>query len=373
MVSFRGRRRPRPLPLTVGLVLGVALSWQASARADKNDLKLANLCFTGADPSNPAAGTINSCLLSPNDPDPMHKLLYGNTQSRYRSLMSELGVVVAPRLITPADTLGYAGFQFSGELGFTTIGNNRKVSGDTSNIAYWDGIAGVDATTRQAMRPSSSLTTVGGFVRKGLWFPLPAVELGAGAVDVLGSHMYAIQGYAKIALQEGFHDWVLPSFAVRGSVSQLLGTDQVNMTVWGVDVLASKAFGIGGTAKIEPFAGWNILFIDARSGVIDTTPNCDAYAQHLVAAGAGQTPGGCLAANDGTWNDLNNNFTFASESIITRYRWYFGFKLKLSVVFIAAEADIIQAGTSTSNDSGVDAQDSSGTQETFSLSAGLDF
>ena len=40
--------------------------------------------------------------------------------------------------------------------------------------------------------------------------------------------MYAIQGYAKFALQEGFHDWVLPSFAVRGSASQLLGTGQVD-------------------------------------------------------------------------------------------------------------------------------------------------
>jgi hypothetical protein len=287
--------------------------------------------------------------------------------------MSELGVVAAPRLMTPADTLGYAGFQFSGELGITTINNNRKVSGDNSSgIAYWDGIDGVNPLARQAVRPSSSLTTVGGFVRKGLWFPLPAVELGAGAVDILGSHMYAIQGYAKIALQEGFHDWVLPSFAVRGSVSQLLGSSQVNMTVWGVDVLASKAFGIGGTARIEPFVGWNILFIDARSGVIDTTPNCDAYAQHLTAVGD-PPPGNCAAANNNSWNDLNNNFTFASESIITRYRWYGGFKLKLSVVFLAAEVDIVQAGSSTSNDSSIDAKDSSGTQESFSLSAGLDF
>ena len=44
------------------------------------------------------------------------------------------------------------------------------------------------------------------------------------------------------------------------------------MTVYGVDVLASKAFDIGGTARIEPFVGWSILFIDARSGVIDATP-----------------------------------------------------------------------------------------------------
>jgi hypothetical protein len=368
MVSFRGRRRPPPLPLALGLAVGLALSWQAVARAAKNDLNLANLCA-------PVAGNSNlfaSCL-DPSAPG------YADDQSRFRSMMSELGVVVAPRLMTPADTLGYAGFQFSGELGITTINNNRKVNGDTtSGIAYWDGIQGVNAGdgmnpgNRQATRPSSSLTTVGGFVRKGLWFPLPAVELGAGAVDILNSHMYAIQGYAKIALQEGFHDWVLPSFAVRGSVSQLLGTDQVNLTVWGVDVLASKAFGIGGTARIEPYLGWNILFIDARSGVIDTTPTCDAYAQSITPVGD-TPPGKCAAANNGTFNDLNNNFTFASESIITRYRYYGGFKLKLSVVFLAAELDVVQAGSSTSNGSGIDASDSSGTQESFSLSAGLDF
>ncbi len=345
MASFRGRRRPSPLLLVVGL----ALSWQAVARADKNDLNLLNLCAT-ADPSC-GADT--------------------NAQSRYRSMMSELGVVVAPRLMTPADTLGYAGFQFSADLGITTINNNRKVSNDSSGIAYWNGIEGVTASNPNAARPSSSLTTVGGFVRKGLWFPLPAFEFGAGAIDVLGSHMYAMQGYAKLALQEGFHDWVLPSFAVRGSVSQLLGTSQVNMTVWGVDVLISKAFGIGGTARVEPYFGWNVLFIDARSGVIDATPQCDAYAEHLAVASGGATPPGCGPANNGPWTDLGNNFTFASQDIITRYRWSVGAKLKLSVFFLTVEGDLVQGGTS--HDSNADIVDNSGTQASFSLSAGLDF
>jgi hypothetical protein len=345
MASFRGRRRPSPLLLVVGL----ALSWQAVARADTNDLDLLNLCVTQDAP----CGSDSSAL------------------SRYRSMVSELGVVVAPRLMTPADTLGYAGFQFSADLGITTINNNRKVAGDTSGIAYWNGIEGVQSTATNAARPSSSLTTVGGFVRKGLWFPLPAFEFGAGAVDVLGSHMYAMQGYAKIALQEGFHDWVLPSFAVRGSVSQLLGTSQVNMTVWGVDVLISKAFGIGGTARIEPYFGWNVLFIDARSGVIDATPQCDAYAQHLALVSGGANPPGCGPANNGPWSDLGNNFTFKSQDIITRYRWSVGAKLKLSVFFVTVEGDLIQSGTSS--DGSLDARDNSGSQESFNLSTGLDF
>jgi len=364
MVAFRGWRRPPPLLLVVGL----ALSWQAVARAGGNDLNLLNLCQQVAANGNPP---VNSCLIDPTTSNSILKKADADTQSRYRSLMSELGVVVAPRLLTPADTLGYAGFQFSAELGITTINNNRTVNGDTSNIPYWNGIESVNRMSPNATRPPSSLATVGGFVRKGLWFPIPAMEFGAGAVDVLGSNMYAIQGYAKIALQEGFHDWVLPSFAVRGSASQLLGTSQVNLTVFGVDVLASKAFSIGGTARIEPYVGWNALFIDARSGVIDATPSCDAYAQHAVTAGSNATPGMCVPANDGTWNDLANNFTFKSQDVITRYRYYGGFKLKLSVMFIAAEFDFIQAGAS--RDSVADIADSSGSQESFSLSAGLDF
>lgn len=340
------------------LLAGLALWWPAVARADKNDLELLNLCPRTASGDCAWVGTAatgqRTVTLDP------------NAASSYRSLMSELGVVAAPRLLTPADTLGYAGFQFSAELGITSINPNRQTGG----VSYWDGVAGVNPSSPQAWRPSSTMTTVGGFVRKGLWLPVPALEFGAGAVSILGSRMYAIQGYAKFALQEGFHDWVLPSFAVRGSASQLLGTSQVNMTIYGVDILASKAFSLGGTARIEPFVGWNALFIDARSGVIDATPTCDAYAQHAAAPGA-DAPGGCIAGNNGTWNDLGANFTFPAQDVIVRYRWFGGLKLKLSVLFLAAELDVIQHGSS--HDSHADATDDSGTQESFSLSAGADF
>ena len=257
-------------------VVGVsALLGQGVARAGKNDLQLGNLCAPGT--NTPAglhaagvrrgssATAAGGSPASPSTP---------TRQSSYRSLMSELGVAIAPRLMTPADTLGYAGFQFSAELGVTKISNDEA--------HFWDGTAAVTPANPMAARPDSYLTTVGGFVRKGLWLPLPAFEFGAGALSILGSRMYALQGYAKMALQEGFHGWWLPSFAVRGSASQLLGTSDVDMIVYGIDLLASKAFAIGGTARIEPYFGWSMLFIDARSGVIDATPTCDAYASHAT-------------------------------------------------------------------------------------------
>ncbi len=338
------------------MLAGLALGWPAAARADKNDLDLLNLCPPSASGQCSWVSRSGGATSVTLDPDAV---------SRYRSLMSELGVVMAPRLMTPADTLGYAGFQFSAELGFTTINPSRQIGGQS----YWNGVEGVNPSNPSATRPSGTLATVGGFVRKGMWLPVPALEFGAGAVSLLGSRMYAIQGYAKFALQEGFHDWVLPSFAVRGSASQLLGTSQVTMAIYGLDLVASKAFSLGGTARVEPYLGWNVLFIDARSGVIDATPTCDAYAQH--AGSTGPQVDGCNPADAGTWNDLGANFTFPSQSIITRYRWTFGAKLKLSVLFLTGEVDYTQQGTS--RDSSSDASDASGSQLSVSMSAGFDF
>jgi hypothetical protein len=351
-------RRCANLFAAVVLALAIALSSRA-ALAGNNDLHLLNLCRL-----NP---TTQECEWLQRDPTTgAAQRVNVNTaaQARFRSLMSELGVVLAPRLVTPADTLGFAGFQFSAELGLTQISAARD---------YWDGVTVVNPANRLAQRPNNYLTTIGGYARKGFWLPVPAFELGGGFVNVLGSSMFALQAYAKIALQEGFHGWALPSVAVRGSVSQLVGTDQVDMTVAGVDVVISKAFSVGGTARFEPFLGWNMLFIDARSGVIDATPKCDAYALQNPPAGA-MAPSGCPAMQAGkNWDDLNANFTFPRQDVITRQRFSGGFKLKLAVLFFAAAYEIIPAGRSHDETQPVGARDDSQKQQSFALSAGFDF
>jgi hypothetical protein len=348
MAFFRVRLLPHLLLPAISL-----LALDGAAIAGRNDLQLFNLCPQAVS-SCPWIQSSGGGVITQVKPD-------ADGQSKFRSLMSELGVVVAPRLQTPADTLGYAGFQFSAELGFTKI--NRDQS-------YWDGVQGVNAANPSASRPDQYLTTVGGFVRKGI---LPPFEIGGGAVSILGSSMYSLQGYAKLALFEGFHDWPLPSLAVRGAASQLLGTDQVELTVFGVDVLISKAFSLAGTARFEPFVGWNYLFIRARSGVIDATPSCDAYAQHLTPPSAQPPSMTCAASQNGTFGDLNANFAFPTQDLITRQRWFGGVKLKLTAVFVAGEVDIIPAGRSHDQMQPEGAGDASGTQQSFSLSAGFDF
>src|SRR5437762_3277415 len=83
---------------------------------------------------------------------------------------------------------------------------------------------------------------------------------------------------SELALHEGFHDWAIPSFAVRGAVSHLLGASQVDLTTISIDATLSKSFGIGGTVTLDPYAGAAVLLSFVRGQVIDTTPNTDAFA-----------------------------------------------------------------------------------------------
>ena len=330
------------------------------AWAGRNDLQLLNLCplTPSSLPSKTpecswvhrqADGSIASAVM----PD-------GQGREDFRSLMSELGVVLAPRIPMVADTAGFGGFQLSGELGVTGISNNRR---------YWNGVEAVSPTNANATRPDPMLTTVGAFVRKGFWLPVPTVELGFGVVHLLDSQLLAWQSYAKIGIHEGFHDWPIPSFAVRGAVSHLTGTDQITMTTTSLDLLISKRFGLLKTARLEPFAGWSMLSIFANSGTIDATPSCDATTAPL-----GSDPGTayCPSTPTGKSSDFNANFRFPGQNVIIRYRLFVGFKVKFAIAFFAAQYEAYLAG-STRDGSTFSARDQSGTQNALSLSTGLDF
>lgn len=318
-----GRRTPivgarRLISGLVPFVLSVGLFAARPARADRNDLRLINLCDTSQG---------NGCAWVTQTPTRTTVALDAGANTRFRSLMSELGTVVAPHLQTPADTLGLAGIQLSVDLNVTQISNGK---------AFWNGVEGVSPNNPNLTRPPAWLTTVGGFVRKGL----PAsFELGAGAVNVLQSGMWAVQGYLKFAVNEGFHDLPLPSLAARVGLSDLLGTDQVTLRVYSLDVAISKRFGIAGTWQLEPYLGWNALLIDAQSGVIDGT----------------------------------SDFRFPSQSLITRNRWFGGAKLKLWKLFLVGQFAWTTAGGS--RDAGTamgPADDQSASQKALSLSAGFD-
>jgi len=276
----------------------------------------------------------------------------------FRTLASELGVVLAPHMLTPADTLGFGGFQLTADYTTTTI---------DSGGSHWrarEAESDPGGTTGHA---PSSLTTYGFFARKGMWFPIPSFEVGIGATHVVDSQIWTAQLYAKLALVEGYHQLPIPSIAVRGAVSRMMAQREMDLTVTSFDITASKHFGIGGTWQLHPFAGWNLLMIIPRSEVIDPTPHIDPL-----------VPGQEM--------DSNNSFVFKDQDLILRNRFMAGVKVKFAAVQVTVEGTYALAGSSKDDRSGTnvectlpattascDAKDTSKSQRTLAVSVGVDF
>jgi hypothetical protein len=278
----------------------------------------------------------------------------------FRALSSQLGVVLAPHLLSPADTLGYGGFQLDVEASQTTIDSAQP---------YWRVLAGSPdpAGTGGVAHGDGFLRTIGVFAHKGLWLPVPSFELGIGAINLLDSQTWAGQLTAKLAIQEGYHDMPLPSIALRGAVSRMINQRELDLTVFSADAIVSKHVGIGGTWRLDPFAAYDLLLIVPRSEVIDATPNVDPL-------------------SPGSEMDSANNFAFKEQAAILRHRITAGVKLQYDVVQLTVEAQYALAGASTDNRNGVsvaclpnsmtadcNATDIASAQTTVSISAGLDF
>lgn len=308
------------------MLVAVAITAPGVARADSNDLDLARLATRTTD----ANGNVTAVT-----PD----------NTAFRSLASELGVVLAPQLLTPADTIGFGGFQLTVDATTTTI---------DASAPYWRALEGTrdpTGTIPGAFGPSS-MSTLGFFVRKGIWFPVPSFEIGAGAVHLTDSSAWTGQLYTKLAIVEGYHQLPLPSLAVRGGVSRLMTQRDLDLTVTSLDVSISKHVGVGGTWRFDPYAGYDLLAIIANSGVLDPVPNINSLAPGNQAAGA-------------------LDFVFKSQDTIYRNRLYGGVKLQYYVFQLSLEAQYAFAGTS--NDSVTSAKDTSKAQRTLAMSAGFDF
>jgi hypothetical protein len=312
------------------VVIALVVALAGVARADSNDLVLSRLGTHVTDPMTGATSVVGDSLA-------------------FRALASQLGTVLAPQLLTPADSLGFSGFQMTVDYASTTIDHGAD---------YWRAMTGT---------APSSLQTVGFFARKGLWFPIPSFEFGAGAVHLVDSHMWTGQLYAKVSLHEGYHDLPLPSFSVRGAVSRLMTQRELDLTAASLDLEVSKHVGIGGTWRLDPFAGWDLLMIVPRSEVIDGTPNIDPL-------------------QPGNESDSFNNFVFKDQDTIYRNRFFLGAKLQYYVFQLTLEAQFALAGTSIDDRSGTntacapmamsdncDAKDTAKAQTTLAMSAGFDF
>lgn len=330
------RSRPMRRELVVVSLLGAAAT---PAAADSNDLVLSRLATLRTDANGDAISAVGQNL-------------------ELRALASQLGVVLAPHLLTPADTLGFGGFQLTVDFASTTI---------DSSAAYWRVLQSSQdpAGTGNASHGPSTMQTIGLFARKGMWFPVPSMEFGAGAIHLVDSKIWTGQLYTKLALHEGYHGLPIPSLSVRGAVSRMMTQRELDLTTASLDIAVSKHLGIGGTWRLDPYAGWNLLMIIPRSEVVDATPNRDPLVDP---------------------DDIMNNFVFAEQDTIFRHRFFVGAKFQYNVVQLTVEAQFALAGRSVDDRVGTsdacmansttaacDATDTAAAQRTLSMSAGFDF
>ena len=174
--------------------------------------------------------------------------------ARFRDFVTQLGFVMAPRMASPAETLGHAGFHMSAMWSGSFV---------SSNEPYW-------MVTESGMRRGSApdvVQTLQLDIRKGL--PL-SFEVGANFMWLAESEMFAPGLELRWAFQEGFR--YSPDFSVRAAVNHLVGNRDLSLTTIAADLMISKNFGLGGLINFTPYAGWSLVFINATTRVIDPTP-----------------------------------------------------------------------------------------------------
>ncbi len=209
----------------VHITLAACLGLGSTAQANKLDLALAR--FVTCDQN-------GSCT-----PD-----LVG-----YERFLAEYAFGVAPKVLAPAETLGYSGF-YLGLEGTLTPRNGP------SDI--WK-----KGTVPEGEHPDVMFNPAV-HVRKGLpW----SFEMG-GTINYLAqSELVGLGGEIKWSLFEGYREsWrgALPDIAARGSVVRILGESDVDMTLVSVDGSMSYAFGIGGMITLTPYVGFQYIWTIVR-------------------------------------------------------------------------------------------------------------
>jgi hypothetical protein len=285
-----------------GLLVAIflALTWATAAVANPMDITLSRFVTN----TNCGEGTATS----PYCGDVL------DTEA-YRNIARELGFGMAPFILAPPETLGYSGF-YTGLAGQVTIIHNDE--------EYWK-------TGTEEMKPMSALFLSAVQARKGL----PAsFELGTTLGYMASTEQVVVGLDVKFSPFEGWRKKVggaFPDMAVRGAVNQLIGEDELNLTMVGVDGMISWPITIMQQATLTPFGGYQHLFIITDSEVVDGTP-----ARNFV------TECGDPILNDcggGDVTDSNNMLDFPRITI-QMSRIVFGFRFIYEYLAITAQYSI---------------------------------
>lgn len=203
----------------------------------------------------------------------------------FRDLSRELGYALAPFVLAPSETLGYSGF-YVGLEGQTTIINNDE--------DYW-----VNGTEEN--KPSGALFLSGLHIRKGL---PGSLELGTTFGYLAATEQVVLGLDFKFSplqgLRQKLRKWIpFPDLAIRGTVHQLIGEDELNLTIVGVDASLSYPFTIMKQSILTPYFAYQFMWIIADSEVVDGSPGRNFTHE------CGEELGGCSGDGSDSYNLLD--------------------------------------------------------------------
>jgi hypothetical protein len=176
----------------------------------------------------------------------------------FRDISRELGFALAPLVLAPPETLGYSGFYVGLEGQITMISNKEE---------YWK-------KGTEEMKPSGALFLSALHIRKGL---PGSLELGTTFGYLAATEQVVLGLDIKFSplqgLRQKMRKWIpFPDLAIRGTVHQLIGEDELNLTMVGIDASLSYPFTLMHQATLTPYFAYQFLWIIADSEVVDGTP-----------------------------------------------------------------------------------------------------
>jgi hypothetical protein len=165
------------------------------------------------------------------------------TQTEFKTFSEDLGSALSYKPVTPAEPLGILGFDLGLEVTETKL----------QNPALW-----TKATSNAFTSSSVILPKLHMFV--GL--PLN-IDVGAFYSEAPSTNIKVYGGELRYAIIEG--GTATPAVAIRGSITQMTGVDQLSFSTKGLDVSISK-----GLTIFTPYAGIGEVWSDSTPNGIPT-------------------------------------------------------------------------------------------------------
>ena len=237
----------------------------------------------------------------------------------FEQLAAELAGALAPPIGRGAATDGPRSFY---------IGLNTTLTTLRHSSSYWQrGTRGADPTASRNAHVDPVLSWNRLEVRKGLPF---GFEVGSSLGFGLHTAMWLLSAELKLALFEGFRSGLgaLPDVALRAVTQQLVGASELSLRTNAVDVTLSKPYVLGRQHVLTPLLALQLLFVTAKSGVVDLTP-----ATHGVTS-CDPTSGDVSCSGSAGAADLANNVTFRTIHR-TRVRAFVGAEERFRLLSIA--------------------------------------